>query len=252
VPWLKSHMEESILSTIFNSRLSTILRTTLPNTVLVILLPVGILGVIDLPCLLVWSVLPIFLGAYSLFSFFLPHYALATCLPVALMLILGIRAVADTWPVQRRVVGAMLILLAASFAITALPGLRSSGRDQDGWWPLMTAVHKLLPKAVRVPAVVLFPYHLGDNPHEEPVYNIDVAWPDDAPIIHAQDLGLERNQEIAAYYAKIQPDRNFYLFDRRNYSLHFLGKPDAFLSDLRAKLAEKVATDPASHSATTP
>ena len=51
------------------------------------------------------------------------------------------------------------------------------------------------------PAVILFRYHPGMNFFEEPVYNTDVAWPDDAPIIRAHDLGWPRDRQIVEYYA---------------------------------------------------
>ncbi len=201
------------------------------------LVPVGLLGLTSFPRGVVWSILPAFVGAYCMLSAFLPHYALPAALPLLLMLILGIRAVADTWPGQRRVVETALTLAVASLAVTALPGLKRHAYDQGGFWPVMTAVHTLLPKAVRPPAVVLFPYDPADNFHEEPVYNIDVAWPDDAPIIHAQDLGIERDREIALYYARTQPDRNFYVFDRRHFVVISLGKPKEFLARLESELA---------------
>ena len=72
------------------------------------------------------------------------------------------------------------------------------------------------------PAVVLFHYSAEANVHEEPVYNTDVAWPDDAPVIRAHDLG-PRNVEIFRYYAARQPDRFFYRFDRADNSLKPLG-----------------------------
>ena len=51
------------------------------------------------------------------------------------------------------------------------------------------------PKAVQQPAIILFRYRTGDNVNEEPVYNVDVMVPDDAPIIRAHDLGPQRNRE---------------------------------------------------------
>ena len=48
---------------------------------------------------------------------------------------------------------------------------------------------------------------------QEPVFNTATAWPDDAPVIHAHDLGPERNREIIDYYAHRQPDRMFYRWD---------------------------------------
>jgi hypothetical protein len=60
---------------------------------------------------------------------------------------------------------------------------------------------------------VLFTYPEHGNYNEEPVYNIDVPWPDDAAVIRAHDLGPAKNQEIFDYYARTQPDRTFYQFD---------------------------------------
>jgi hypothetical protein len=68
----------------------------------------------------------------------------------------------------------------------------------------------------------LFTYHVGDDFHEEPVYNIDAPWPDDQRIVRAQDLG-DRNGELLNYYAQLQPDRMVYRFDRHTLSLEPLG-----------------------------
>ena len=78
--------------------------------------------------------------------------------------------------------------------------------------------------------MILFQYHpelpqTGDNSCKiEPVYNTSVAWPDDAPIVRAHDLG-SRNIELIRYYAEHQPQRTFYLFDRGNLAdpMHRLG-----------------------------
>lgn len=249
-PQLEAHTVDSILPNLSESRLPTVLQVNLPDTILLILVPVGILGLRDFRRRLVWSILPILIGAYVCFAGFPQHYALPAGLPLMLAPILGICVVAETWPRQQRAIGTILTLVVASFAMTVLPGLKSNVYDQGWSWPVMTAVHTLLPKAVQAPAVVLFAYHLGDNPHEEPVYNIDVAWPDHTPIIHVQDLGMERDQEIAAYYASTQPDRNFYVFDRRDGSVYALGKPKEFLAYLKGRLAALPATQPATRPAT--
>ena len=57
---------------------------------------------------------------------------------------------------------------------------------------------------------------------EEPVYNTASAWPDDAPVVFAHDLGA-RNREIFAYYAKTQPTRLFYRWDRATGQIEDLG-----------------------------
>ena len=57
----------------------------------------------------------------------------------------------------------------------------------------------------------------------EVVYNTDVAWPDDAPVIRAHDLGADRNAALYRYYAQRQPDRMVYRFDRATNALVRLG-----------------------------
>jgi len=47
--------------------------------------------------------------------------------------------------------------------------------------------------------------------------------PDDAPIIRAHDLGLDRNRALFDYYAQRQPQRTVYLYDRARRSLVELG-----------------------------
>jgi hypothetical protein len=80
-------------------------------------------------------------------------------------------------------------------------------------------------KTVQQPAVVLFRFAPGSSVDEEPVYNTGVAWPDDAPIIRAHDLG-PRDGELLRYYAARKPGRTFYLFDRADRSLTRLGNAD--------------------------
>ena len=79
-----------------------------------------------------------------------------------------------------------------------------------------------LASEVQPPAVVLFRFPPNGPPAIEPVYNLTTPWPDDSPIIRAHDLG-DRNIEIFNYYAKLQPDRRFYLYDRGTGSLTDLG-----------------------------
>ena len=79
----------------------------------------------------------------------------------------------------------------------------------------------MLAQLPKQPVVVMFRYDpdAQGNPHDltfhnEPTYNDDVAWPDDAPIIRTRDLGPRENAQLFAYYAAHQPDRIFYLYDR--------------------------------------
>jgi hypothetical protein len=75
---------------------------------------------------------------------------------------------------------------------------------------------------VRPPAVVLFQPHRAMNMHLEPVYNDTVAWPDDAGIVKAQNLGRE-DVRLFDYYARHQPDRTVWLYDRGSGKLTNMG-----------------------------
>jgi hypothetical protein len=70
-------------------------------------------------------------------------------------------------------------------------------------------------------AVVLLRYDPLSGARMRP-YNLDVAHPDDAPIIKALDLG-PRNGEIFAYYGALHPDRVFFLYDFAGDTLTRLG-----------------------------
>ena len=61
---------------------------------------------------------------------------------------------------------------------------------------------------------MLFRFGPGANPLAEPVYNADVAWPDDARVIRAHDLGDAANRKLMEYYASRQPERRVYCYDR--------------------------------------
>src|SRR5262249_25662628 len=97
--------------------------------------------------------------------------------------------------------------------------------EPDDGFPMYNVVFaaKEMPSHVQKPAIVLFHYAPGGKVHEEPVYNIDAAWPDDQAIIRAHDLGPLRNLELFQYYAARQPQRTVYLFDRMNATLTRLG-----------------------------
>ncbi len=91
---------------------------------------------------------------------------------------------------------------------------------------------------------MLVRYQPGDNTHDEPVYNAGVAWPDDAPVIVAHDLG-PRNIELLAYYERTNPGRNYYLFDRATLQLQGPGTASDLARAISAAAATKAAATPA-------
>jgi hypothetical protein len=140
---------------------------------------------------------------------------------MSLMVVLGMRAIIEAIPTRIRSGGEVFLVL--FLAGVALPPLKPEMPDDGYPMPSVTFAAKLMPRLVKPPAIVLFHYDSPGNFHDEPVYNIDVAWPDDAPIIRAQDLGPARNQELFAYYAQRQPARTVYRFDRATGKLFLLG-----------------------------
>src|SRR5205823_4623615 len=94
-------------------------------------------------------------------------------------------------------------------------------------------------------------FNAKSNVEEEPVYNTDVAWPDDAPVVRAQDLGV-RDLELAEYYEARQPQREFYLFDRGNGELIDLGSAGELATRMRTRLATVPQSAPAAAPASAP
>src|SRR5207253_3909846 len=103
------------------------------------------------------------------------------------------------------------LVLVIGFSLNSLHELNPAVQDETFDSKMLWFVNEEMPQYVEKPAVVLFRYRHGDSLTREPVYNLDVPWPDDAPVIRAHDLG-PRNIEIYRYYARRQPERMFYLF----------------------------------------
>src|SRR4029079_18707769 len=97
-------------------------------------------------------------------------------------------------------------------AIASLPQFDPARRSPPEYNSVLTAVNVRLPDTIQTPAIVLFRFTDIDNVHDEPVYNVETANPDNAKIIRAHDLG-PRNIELFNYYATRQPNRHVSVFD---------------------------------------
>ncbi|HEX3356073.1 MAG TPA: glycosyltransferase family 39 protein [Tepidisphaeraceae bacterium] len=216
--WLKEHLPQ-------------IADVTLPAQVMLLLVPVGLLGLgRDLRR---WTlVMPflLFLPLYFAYPPFVEHYALPFVPAAILCVAMAPGVLRDRVPQLGNVTYLASVLVILIMSISMLPELNSKVNDETFPSPMMRVLHDQIDNSDLAPAVILFRYHpelsqAGDNSYKiEPVYNTGVAWPDDAPIILAHDLG-SRNIEIIRYYAERQPQRTFYLFDRGNLAdpLHRLG-----------------------------
>ena len=196
----------------------------LPARVLIVPFFVGVLGLVTAPRRVLWATLPLFFLAYVPHTFFLEHYAVVFAPAVLLGVVLGFRTLEETWPRYRDAIASACAIAVLVLSLSSLHELNPAVDDETFHSPMLKFVNEQLPYLAQVqrPAVVLFRWAEGENPIEEPVYNSDVAWPDDAPIVRAHDLG-ERSREIFEYYAKAQPERTFYRFDRKTRTLIPLG-----------------------------
>ncbi|MDB5357523.1 MAG: putative rane protein [Phycisphaerales bacterium] len=177
--------------------------------------------------------LPAFFLLYALNPFFLFHYAVPMLAAAAFAAVIGARVLAESAPPTReKFVGTFLTTALLLLACSAIPGLNPGVHDSAFATPLLDSVEQSL-KTVAHPAIILFRFAPGSSVDEEPVYNTGVAWPDDAPIIRAHDLG-PRDCELLRYYAARQPGRTFYLFDRADRSLTCLGNADEAAAKLGA------------------
>ena len=198
-----------------------------PTLALLILVPVALPRLRRGPLWVLCAVPPVFLALYTFNPHFLGHYVLPLVPALACWVVAGAAALADlrkphapsgTAPAGPK---AWLTIAIAAACIAQLPELNPRINDDGYRTPLLVDVEAKL-AAIEPPAVVLFRFHPGGNVHEEPVYNSNVAWPDDAPVVRAHDLG-PRNAEIFRYYASHGPPRTFYLFDRADGTLVRLG-----------------------------
>ena len=137
--------------------------------------------------------------------------------------LLGKRAIEQSAGRWRDLATVALTLAIAGLTLVSLPEINREVLDDGFAAPTMWFSYVELPRHVQQPAIVLFRFRPGDNVNEEPVYNIDAINPDDAPIIRAHDLGMERDRELFEYYAQHQPDRTVYLYDRSTRQLVELG-----------------------------
>lgn len=228
------------------------LRYNLPNPLLLILFPPALLTLFERQRYVVWSVLPLFVVLYTGYTLFLSHYALFVAPAIIFMTVAGAQAVER----NLRAVAPACTLTVAAMCVTMLPEFNRRKPDIPLASSTMDFSMHTLPTLVQAPAVVLFKFHPGLDYHEEPVYNIDTAWPDDAPIIRAHDLGPKSNVALLRYYAERQPNRRFYTVDRRDLStLRDIGRAGELWALIRASreaAAGAITTAPVTQPGTQP
>lgn len=207
----------------------------LPSLAMGAFLFIGVLGLTTLDRIAIASLLPFYAIAYGLYPIYLFHY-ITFALP-AVVLLYGVSPEVIGWCLPRargmaESLATLFIVVSSGVGVLAqIPHTTGDPMSQE-----YDQVQAALAKGVKKPAIVLFRVDRQSDLHFEPVYNSDVAWPDDAAIIHAHDRGAD-NLKLYRYYAARQPWREVYLYDRPTKTLRDLGNVKA--------LAEAPATAPA-------
>jgi hypothetical protein len=225
VPYLQQHSPAKVLPNLLFDRIPKLIKIALPSPLLVVLVPVALLGMTDRRRAVVFAVVPLFFGLYTLNAVFLEHYALVVA-PLMVMLVgLACNSLARLFARVRETVlfgstTAVVILAAWGF-----PELnRRMGLNYDQ--PMLALTQAQLSILERKPAVVLFEFGEWSNVHVEPVYNVETAWPDDAQVVRAHYRSdLDR---LIRYYAEPAHGgpRHFYRFDPELSSPVYLGRAD--------------------------
>jgi hypothetical protein len=222
IPLIKLHRPSHVLADLFDWRLRRMLGqlSPVPYPLLALLCPLCLLALnkTRLTLLVTFPLLAVFYAAYV---FFMPHYTMVFTPALILSILLGAEAVAKAAGKRGRFAELALTLFITGIAVASLPCFTVPDHDIFGT-TVIRSFNRQLPSLRSRFAVVLFTFDPKRDLDEEPVYNADVAWPDDAPVIRAHDLG-PRNHEIFEYYAARQPDRFFYRFDEATRTLIPLG-----------------------------
>jgi hypothetical protein len=196
------------------------IHNILPHSLLIILMPMGLLGLGGRRWLLA-GMLPLFVALYFPYVYFIRHYS-TVVIPAGMMLVaLGIRVTSDLSPHARPQILTFLVVSIAALVVSEWAGFNRLARDEFMPAESLRAIDRALASLPHRPAIVLFRYTSGGY-GDEPEYNPEVLYPDDAPIIRAHDLG-DRDVALFRYYAERHPDRWVYLYDRGSGTIRELG-----------------------------
>jgi hypothetical protein len=219
---LARHTPAQEFQTWRREKLPAIFRNLLPHASLMLLLPVGLVGLRGRRWVIL-AMLPLFVVLYFPYVFFIKHYTLTVLPPVLLLIVVAIEVLANLSQSHRPQVLTFLVFAVSFMTISEWPQFHRTAGDTIFIGGQLRRIDQTLAALPHRPAIVLFRYVRGVSTDEEPVYNTDVAWPDDAAVIRAHDRG-EENAKLFDYYAQRQPQRWIYLYNRGDDSLIELGK----------------------------
>jgi hypothetical protein len=215
LPAYEEHWRLSLWDIWYPDRIEELIHQTLPHLLLVIFLPLAILSLAEIRRAAIAGAMLLFLLVYTADAIFLKHYLLAIAPAIICLIIMGWESLERAFPSARGVIFTFTLLAGGAIAICALPQFNPwavpLGPATDENRVINLTLDHLPPR----PSLVMFRFNPKINSyHSEPVYNTGVAWPDDALIVRAHDLGDNENINLYRYYAQLNQDRDVYLYDR--------------------------------------
>jgi hypothetical protein len=215
LPMYHLHTPSNALLSWYRGRLRITLENSLPDPFLVILMPLALLSLREARRMALMAALILFFIGYATYLFFLNHYIIAVFPSIICMILMASETVRRAWLRTSRPYIFILFCI-FTISITTLWPVKSLPAVAPGTAADQRPANALLAQLSQTPAVVLFRFDPKvTSAHDDPVYNDTVAFPDDAPVIRARDLGPEQDRAIYRYYAQRQPNRVFYIYDPR-------------------------------------
>jgi hypothetical protein len=215
LPAYEEHWRSSLWGIWYPSRIDTIVHYTLPNSLLLILIPLSLMSLREIRRATIIGAMLLFFAIYTADAIFLRHYCLAIAPAMICLILMAWESLERAFPGARSVILTFMLLTLSILAIHALPEfnpgsapLGTSSADAQITGQIIGA---LPPR----PALVLIQYDpKSDSYDADLAYNPDVAWPDDALTVRASDRGDDENLRIYRYYAQHGQDRDVYLYNR--------------------------------------
>jgi hypothetical protein len=198
--------------------ISELFDETLPRPLLLLILPASLLALADIRRLTIVGAALLFCIIYTADTVFLPHYFPAITPAVICLILCSLETVERTF---HHCISTAAIIAVMIIAISALPELKGSISPTPNQTNEEQTINQALAALPNHPALVLFNFDPKKNSfHTEPVYNDTVAWPDDATIVRARDLGPDVNIRLYRYYRDHGQNREVYLYNRAAQAGH--------------------------------
>lgn len=234
-PSMKRYRSQTFIERVRTIVKDALIPTVIPHPLTLALIPAALLMLGPNRLWLLAAPMAIYVIGYAFYPISGAHYTTSVAAAGVALMLLGVEGVRGSF--GRRGEAARVIALAwlAALAFLSMPPMDPLVFDEMILPRDIAQVERTI-ATVPPRSIVLFVPDIGGSSSEEPVYNLDVLWPDDAPVIRAHDLG-QRNRELLDYYAARQPDRTVYRYDRPHDKLARLGNV--------VDLAREAATRPA-------